>query len=340
MPMSFFKFVKHQVGKLVYALFSFAPRSWERKFSILMDVLSADPRRLRKLPAMTQGFQYMPNLEDWFSGLDADSLSTLRRFVAKLHFMADSPHLYASPPPPYAFLWGGLCTREEYDEALENEKRLEELKTRLHLCQAEASSLIYHHGLRFLPQQALSYIQDTLFIDAGAFEGDSTLAFLHYKPRIVWAFEPSPPSQEMFLATMKANGVSESAFCLCSQGLSDQNATIRFSARATGDCSLTGKGRCTAQLVTLDSLTPPTRIGLIKADLEGMGMSMLRGAVQTIRRDKPVLSLSFYHNTDEFLNTYQFVKALGLPYEYKVLSLCPPWENHDLTLLAWPADLN
>lgn len=50
---------------------------------------------------------------------------------------------------------------------------------------------------------------------------------------------------------------------------------------------------------------------------------MLRGAVQTIRRESPVLALSIYHNTDKFLNTYSFVRDLGIPYQYKVLSLYP-----------------
>lgn len=42
---------------------------------------------------------------------------------------------------------------------------------------------------------------------------------------------------------------------------------------------------------------------------------------------------------DEFLNTYPFLRNLGIPYKYKILSLCPPWENHELTLLAWPCGL-
>ena len=137
---------------------------------------------------------------------------------------------------------------------------------------------------------------------------------------------------------MHANGVPAEKYHLFAQGLSDKNATIHFSASANAACSLGGSGRCKAGLVPLDSLVPPARIGLIKADLEGMGMHMLRGAVQTIRRDKPILALSIYHNADEFLNTYPFLKSLGLSYEYKVMSLCPPWENHELTLLGWPRD--
>lgn len=305
-----------------------------------MDMMSTDTRRFRKFSPMAMDFLAMPDLDEKFSGLDADSLATLRRFVAKAHFLPDSSHLYP-PPPQYAFLWGGLCTQREFDEAVENEKQLEELKKCYHLVNEDVgvSSLVHHHGLRWLPEKVLVHLEDSIFVDAGAFQGDSTLVFLRYKPRMVWAFEPSPPNQALFRSNMNANHVPDSDVQLMPQGLSDKHATISFDARAASGCSLASKGRCKAELVPLDSLNPPTRIGLIKADLEGMGMSLLRGAVQTIQRDKPVLSLSIYHNTDEFLNTHSFLRSLGVGYEYKVLSLCPPWENHELTLLAWPVGL-
>ena len=328
--MSIFKSMKHAVGQLAYSLMSHAPADWDKKFSILMDVLATDPRRMRKLPPMALDFLSMPDLESAFPGLGADSLSTLRRFVASQYFIGDAPHLY-STIPPYAFLWSGLCTQEEFDQELADDKRMEELRDRYHLSYGKPSSLIHHHGLRILPEKVLAQLEDTVFVDAGAFEGDSTLVFLQYHPQVVWAFEPSPPNQAIFRQTMQSNGIPK--------GLSDKPSTIRFSAKARGDCTLTDKGRCKAELVPLDSLEPPARIGLIKADLEGMGMYMLRGAAQTIRRDKPVLTLNFYHNMDEFLNTYAFVRSLGVPYEYKVLSFYPPWKNCEVALLAWPSDL-
>lgn len=331
--MSIMQSAKHQLGKLAWSLFSRAPASWARKYSVLVDALSSNAFLMRKISPMALAFPDRPDLEKAFPGLDEESLSTLRRFVGKLHYVSD----YSAPR--YSVLWSGLCTQEEFDEAVDDAKRLVELRARYHLQSAEVSSLIHHHGLRSLPEKVLAYLRDTVFVDAGAYQGDSTLVFLQYKPRLVWAFEPSPPNRKLFRATMRANQVPDSSVKLLPQGLSSKHGTVRFEARGPATHSGDGKGDIKAELVPLDSLSPPCRIGLIKADLEGMGMSMLRGAVQTIRRDKPVLSLSIYHNTDEFLNTYSFVRDLGLPYEYKVLSLCPPWENHELALLAWPSGL-
>lgn len=65
---------------------------------------------------------------------------------------------------------------------------------------------------------------------------------------------------------------------------------------------------------------------------------MLHGAVETIRRDRPVLSLAIYHNKEEMLGTYAFLKSLQLGYRYRILQLSPPWEWHELCLLAWPEE--
>lgn len=88
----------------------------------------------------------------------------------------------------------------------------------------------------------------------------------------------------------------------------------------------------------MDALTADVKIGFIKTDLEGMGLAMLRGAVETLRRDHPVLSLAIYHNKEEMMGTYAFLKSLQLGYRYRVLQMAPPWECRELFLLAWPEE--
>lgn len=69
-----------------------------------------------------------------------------------------------------------------------------------------------------------------------------------------------------------------------------------------------------------------------------MGLAMLRGAQATIFRDRPVLSLAIYHNKEEMLGTYAFLKSLRLGYRYRMLQMAPPWEWRELCLLAWPEE--
>ena len=74
---------------------------------------------------------------------------------------------------------------------------------------------------------------------------------------------------------------------------------------------------------------------MIKADLEGMGLKMLKGAIETVKRDRPVLLLAIYHNQDEFMGIYKFLKENVSGYHYQVEALAGICE---VTLIAWPEE--
>ena len=91
-------------------------------------------------------------------------------------------------------------------------------------------------------------------------------------------------------------------------------------------------------MTTLDDFVRdiPKPVGLIKADVEGMGLELVEGSLETIKKDLPILSLCIYHNKEEFFGIYELLKSLDLNYEFKLESLCAPWKNNELTLLALP----
>ena len=80
---------------------------------------------------------------------------------------------------------------------------------------------------------------------------------------------------------------------------------------------------------------------LIKADIEGMGLAMVRGAEEVIRKNRPVLSLSIYHNREELFGIYQTLREWKLDYHCMVRMLAWPLPGFaELSLLAWPAELD
>ena len=83
-------------------------------------------------------------------------------------------------------------------------------------------------------------------------------------------------------------------------------------------------------------LNSSDKIGLIKADVEGMGLDLVKGATEIIKRDLPVLSLSIYHNEDELLGIYSYLKSMNLEYEYHVRVLSCKYCFVELTLIAFP----
>ena len=76
------------------------------------------------------------------------------------------------------------------------------------------------------------------------------------------------------------------------------------------------------------------KIGLIKTDVEGFEQNLLMGAIETIKRDKPVLSISIYHTFDDFFNIKPWIENLNLGYKFKIIK--PDVEDIccDVTLIA------
>ena len=74
-------------------------------------------------------------------------------------------------------------------------------------------------------------------------------------------------------------------------------------------------------MVTLDSYVKENNIevGLIKTDLEGFEQPFLRGAIETIKEQKPVLIISIYHNYSDFFEIKPMLENLNLGYKFKII---------------------
>lgn len=130
-------------------------------------------------------------------------------------------------------------------------------------------------------------------VDMGANLGLHTLALakLARLGELVFAFEPHP---EIF-PVVEANCAAHPNVRLFRLAVSDSLREVHMPplAGAENKAGLAVREESSLQshtvaTVTLDSLELP-RIGLMKIDVEGHELECLRGAEQTIRRDKPVL---------------------------------------------------
>ncbi len=211
------------------------------------------------------------------------------------------------------------------------------LRRRYGLRDAGAEVLLCHHGLRELPEEHRKSLSGKDFIDAGAYVGDSAVVLLGYGPRRIYAFEPSPRNGRQFVRTMRRNRVPEGSWELLLQGLGAAPGEAACDAGAGAGTALGREGSCRVAVTTVDAFAEGRglNVGLIKADVEGMGLELLRGAVGVLRRDRPILSLAMYHNPDEFFGQYEFLRGLDLGYTLRVMDLTPETPG-EITLLAWP----
>lgn len=190
--------------------------------------------------------------------------------------------------------------------------------------------------MTFTNSEVHSYIKDKVFIDCGAFNGDSAFFLSKYDPQLILSFEPSAANCALYRENMKNSGIENIE--LIQAGISDEAGFMLL--EEGGEISkLNPREGYKVDVVALDDFlqkNPHGKIGLIKADLEGMGLKMVKGAIETIKRDRPVLLLSIYHNRDEFLGIYQYLKENVSDYHYKVESLAG---LREVSLIAFPCEV-
>ena len=150
-------------------------------------------------------------------------------------------------------------------------------------------------------------------IDGGVFDGGTATIFAQMGCE-VHGFEIDKLSYE-FACKVAA----ENNFIVENLGLGSYKHEMRCTPSGHGDNRLSDDGTETIQVTTLDAYVREKnlrRVDFIKLDVEGAELDVLRGAVTTIARFKPILALSAYHKWDDFWTLMNFVKSIRSDYEF------------------------
>ena len=201
----------------------------------------------------------------------------------------------------------------------------------------------FHHGLKLLPEKVLQYMAGKDFLDAGAFIGDSALVLAEYQPHKIYCCEVSGKNIETMRRTLGDNHIADKVE-IVQAALGDHIGTIRFEDVGGGSNTVTGAGKSLCPLTTVDQLVKERnlRLGLVKADVEGMGLALVKGMAETLRRNRPIVSIAVYHNPEEFFGVKPYIEALNLNYRFRFVRLHPVdvvVPNAEETLLAYPSEL-
>jgi FkbM family methyltransferase len=166
-------------------------------------------------------------------------------------------------------------------------------------------------------------------IDVGAYVGDSSLILTQYTKKIVYAFEPFNDAFRELQQNIELN--KKNNIIPFKLGLSDMVGTKKLFfgednlSISTNDPEKSlSKGACTntveIETTTIDHFARERNldIGIIKIDAEGAEQAVLRGAIETIKSQRPILLISIYHNIDDFISIKPWIDSLELGYRYKI----------------------
>lgn len=134
-------------------------------------------------------------------------------------------------------------------------------------------------------------IAEGAFCDVGANIGNHSVFFSRILDRDVYAFEPVPESYGLLSENLVLNDVASQVQAFnVAVGASESTGVMHVHQTNLGASKLVEEEGGGVRISTLDSILPSeSNIALIKIDVEGFECEVLRGAVDTIRRCKPVL---------------------------------------------------
>ncbi|MFG6176446.1 FkbM family methyltransferase [Halomonas sp. THAF12] len=130
--------------------------------------------------------------------------------------------------------------------------------------------------------------------DVGANIGNHSIFFARFcGAEKVVSFEPHPETFETLLKNVEVNGIASKVVCY-NAGLSDVPGAAELSfydARNIGMASLRKNQGGDIRLLDADSVAAKegVKVGVMKIDVEGMEMSVLKGAHRILSQDRPVL---------------------------------------------------
>ncbi|MDR1946243.1 MAG: FkbM family methyltransferase [Desulfovibrio sp.] len=261
------------------------------------------------------------NVLNLFHGLNDNARRNLTKILDRLNRFADRSTKHLSE----------VYNEEEMHEYAYYAKFVNEIKILGTICEYkqfklpcnnfEASVFLYQHGVNTL--KTLNNIDEKAIIDVGGFIADSVLVFRDLCPvNSIYSFEPNNENYKIACNTLKINNLSGGGgvfienFALgAAEGEGRISATADAAARILNENSVQGQY---TKIDTLDNYvtTHNIKVGLIKVDVEGYEQNFLRGALETIKTQKPILLLSIYHNYDDFYKIKPIIEDLNLGYKF------------------------
>ncbi len=165
----------------------------------------------------------------------------------------------------------------------------------------------------------MNYTDNEVFVDCGAYTGDTALLFIdkvsgrynHY-----YAFEPDAENRkkaESFLA-------DKERITIIPKGLWNCEKTLFFNSGNASSSAVAEDGDVSVEVTSIDEYfsdkehVPTT----IKMDIEGSELEALKGAVNTIRNNKPKLAICIYHKGEDLYKIPQFIQSCRDDYKFYI----------------------
>jgi len=227
------------------------------------------------------------------------------------HYAFDIPHKVfgqASDVKKTFLLWEDDASRHEY---------LAQLKWRMLMDFDSLPAPVLHEI--YFPNDLVSITSNELFVDCGAYDGDTLRSFLNIQGTFsgnIVAFEPDPENfvkLEKYVSQLPKD--TKERINIYPFAVGANKSKVKFEASGT-EASAVGSGNFEVDCITLDEILGERKPTYIKMDIEGSELDALTGAQNIIRKNRPVLAICSYHRQDHLWKIPALIHSFSDEYRF------------------------
>ncbi len=167
-----------------------------------------------------------------------------------------------------------------------------------------------------------------IVLDVGANVGLFSILASKKTKNKIYSFEPYSLNYKCLVKNLKNNNVYNVIPIPKAVGEKKGIRKLFFNPEKTAGCSLYKEisdfdmgGYEDVKVISIDEFVKEQklkRVDIIKADIEGAEMELLKGAEKTIKKFKPKIMISAYHRKDDQIKIKEFILGLREDYKYEL----------------------
>jgi len=177
--------------------------------------------------------------------------------------------------------------------------------------------------------------KDDIVIDAGACWGDTALYFAHEvgSKGKVYSFEFLPSNLKILKNNLSLNPDFRKLIDIVERPVwSNSTDTVSYTGLGPGNKIVTNSSTKEEMVTTIAiddfiEMQNIPKVDFIKMDIEGAEIPALKGAITTLKRDRPKLAIAIYHSIDDFVDIPRFINDLNLGYKFYLDHYTIHWEE-------------
>lgn len=187
-----------------------------------------------------------------------------------------------------------------------------------------SSQFTNFYGMYDLPVEVLQQVNGKAIIDGGAYIGDTIHLFRRlFSQSQIYSFEPVKKTFET-LSKIYQQDAAVGTVTPINKGLGSKSGTLSINRYPQSNDALASivvdykKEHELVEVTTIDEEVKSRNleVGLIKLNVEGFETEAIKGALQTIREQKPLLVISVGMLPQEFYELKPFIESLNLGYKF------------------------